>query len=133
MYQLHFVRQFVPCESDDIYVNETKADETLSEVMKYVRKGWPKSKNELSIAAQLYWNIRFDLDVEDSLLYSKNRFVVPLKLRQQILSLLHASHQGTVKCKSLTKQCVYWQGVLSEIELYVNNHNPTWCKLVVNL
>jgi len=120
MYQVHFVRDFEGFTNDEIYVQQTKEDVVLQELIKYVKTGWPRSKHKLSLAAQLFWHVRLDLVFEDSLLFFKNRLVVPTRLRQQMLGMVHGSHQGIVKSKSLAKQSVYWPGMNSEIEQYVN-------------
>nr|XP_022912180.1 uncharacterized protein K02A2.6-like [Onthophagus taurus] len=66
-----------------------------------------------------FFNIRHELHLVENLLFYKERVVVPTRLRNDILNVLHEDHCFIVKMKSKSKSSVYWPGLNSDIEHYV--------------
>jgi hypothetical protein len=69
-------------------------------------------------------------NVRHHLLYKKDlglvvrddgRIVIPTALRECVLTRIHGSHMGIVKCKQLARSCVYWPGIDDELEMQVKN------------
>ena len=65
---------------------------------------------------QEYWNVRDELHEADGLVLRGDRLVVPSDLRQDMLKLVHESHQGMDKCKARARTVLYWHGMASDIE-----------------
>nr|CAI5830578.1 unnamed protein product [Callosobruchus analis] len=59
-----------------------------------------------------YWEIYLHNDV----LFYKIRIIIPSRLREEFLILLHKSHQGVVACKKLAEESIYYPGWLKDIE-----------------
>ena len=92
----------------DTWVEEIKRhqieDETIREITRYVREGWPE-KEKLKGIARHYWPYRAQLTLVNELLLYESRIVIPSALRQDVLDKLHEGHQGIVKCRRRAIQC----------------------------
>ncbi|XP_052126610.1 uncharacterized protein K02A2.6-like [Frankliniella occidentalis] len=117
MLQVHMVT----CKKyrDSIYLEATNNDKILQEVIGYVKTEWP-IKIKISPEAQQYWWCRNFLAFENSLLFFKDRLVIPHELRTRALQELHVGHQGIVKCKTLASQTIYWPGITKDVEKFVS-------------
>ena len=49
--------------------------------------------------------------MDDGLIVYGCRLVIPAKMRHEILSKLHESHQGSVRTKQRARLSVYWPGI----------------------
>ena len=58
----------------------------------------------------------FDADEATLLLYDGSRIIPPASARPNLISLLHASHQGITKTKLLAQQNYFWPGMNSDIK-----------------
>jgi hypothetical protein len=121
MYQVHSVSSRTNCHKDQLYVHFTETDKSLQEIVCYIQSGWPRKKHCLSKEAQTYWPVRNELYIENSLVYYRNRLVVPSALRPQMLKMIHEGHQGIVKCKSLARYTLYWPGISKDIDTFVKS------------
>ena len=93
---------------------ETAKDPLLSRILQFVQTNWPSScPNE---EAKPYWQRRLEISVQDECLLWGNRVIVPPKLREAVLSLLHERHPGIVRMKSLGHMSIWWPGLNQSIE-----------------
>uniref|UniRef100_A0A915E576 RNA-directed DNA polymerase n=1 Tax=Ditylenchus dipsaci TaxID=166011 RepID=A0A915E576_9BILA len=88
-------------------------DETLQEVLSALQNGWPE---DISPKVMPYYNRRNGLSALDGCILYVDRLIIPQSLRLEVLRLLHESHPGIVRMKSLARQHVYWPGIDSDIE-----------------
>ena len=99
---------------------ESKKDETLRRVIRYVTSDWPNF-DELSEAEKKFYKIRFELTVEKGCLFWGVRACIPESMRSAILNELHAPHLGVVKMKMFARSYVYWPGIDAAIERSANS------------
>ena len=91
----------------------TRTDPVLSRVLECVRTGWPEEVNE---EMKPYFAKRLELSVEQDCLLWGTRVVVPPRYQDRIIELLHESHDGIVRMKSLARLHVWWPNLDREIE-----------------
>ena len=87
-------------------------------LMNYCRVGWPNSCPE-DPQIKPYWIVRFDLSVQEDILLYRSRLVIPEKLRSEMLERLHTGHQGIVKTRAFASNTMWWPGLSSQIETFV--------------
>ena len=115
--QIHMVIKHC-VESDEMEEIKaaTKDDETLQEVIKYTKEGWPRNRNIISEAAKIFTFYQEELSTHNDVLLKGGRIVVPNKLRRKILCNLHRSHMGIEKTKQWARTSVFWPGINTEVE-----------------
>ena len=62
-----------------------------------------------------YFRFRHNLSTTDGVILYKDRVVVPPSLRSEVLSTLHAAHQGTASMISRAEASVFWPGIVGKI------------------
>lgn len=97
----------------------TREDETLQKIQKYAIDGWPNHKNSIPEDVKKYWQIKDNIYSHKDILFYDKRIIVPRKLRNEFLNLIHRAHQGVVACKKNAADTMYWPGISSEIEKLV--------------
>ncbi len=75
-----------------------------------------EEKKETSDTMNQYYQRRFELSVEQNCLLWGARVVIPGKLRENILDLLHCTHLGSCSMKALGRGYVWWPNMNEEIE-----------------
>ena len=98
------------------FKNSSSADETSRVVMEYVLKGWPSEKEQVDELAREYWNFREELNVEDGMLFTSNRIVVPRPLIAKVLDEIHEAHMGESKSLSFAKDYVFWPSMTTQVK-----------------
>ena len=100
--------------------HEMEQDTSMQKLIKVIQAGWPDERQACSCELQAYWNYRDELCIHEGLIYKGKRIIIPLKLRKEILSQIHAGHMGHEKCKRRARQVVFWPGMNHEIDTLVN-------------
>ncbi len=98
-----------------LVAKETKRDPTLSKVLAYILDGWPE-RLECEGEMKTYWNRKTELSVELGCLTWGSRVVIPPKLREWVLAMVHSTHVGMVGMKSLARNYVWFPGIDARIE-----------------
>nr|XP_040583535.1 uncharacterized protein K02A2.6-like [Lepeophtheirus salmonis] len=99
----------------------TRKDPILAEVINYVNKGWPKYITDVENLLRPYYRYREDIYIWKGLIMYKERIIIPVELRREILDKLHDGHLGIVKTKMRAKSSVFWPGIGSQIEQLIDS------------
>ena len=98
-------------EKWELFKEESRKDESLSEVISLTQEGWPNERSQCAVLCKQYWNIRGELCVVDGVLYKGEKVVLPKSLRKAMLQKIHESHLGVVKSKSRAREILYWPNI----------------------
>ena len=100
----------VGIEKMDAFRQSTPSDDTMQKLRHTISREWPKKMSSLPRELQEYWNFQDELHEADGLVLRGDRLVVPSDLRQDMLKLIHESHEGMDKCKSRARTVLYCPG-----------------------
>lgn len=92
---------------------ETEVDPVLSSVVQFVKQGW---QGKCAPELQPYYVRRDELSVHKDCLLWGNRVVIPLKLRPDMMTILHANHDGVVRMKAVARSYFWWPKLDAQIE-----------------
>jgi hypothetical protein len=95
-------------------------DEDYKTIMKCIRSGWEGDLTEEVKRAKVNAH---SLNIVDNLVLMNSRLYVPLSMRQDILSKLHAGHQGIVKTSRRGRESVWLPSMNREIKEMVSSCN----------
>ena len=124
---------------DNLYINSVGSSELKAVTLEKVRVattselhtltelidcGFPNHRNEMPEPLRDFFQFRDDLSTSDGIILYKDRVVIPPSLRQDVLSTLHAAHQGTTSMTSRAEASVFWPGISNDINSarYTCNH-----------
>ena len=83
----------------------------IKELKNYIKFGFPNNKN-----GNQYFNYKNDLSLYKDVVLFKNRLLIPSKLREKILNMLHSTHNGVVAMKEEARGYVWWPNINDDIE-----------------
>ncbi|XP_072143105.1 uncharacterized protein [Dermacentor andersoni] len=87
----------------------------MAELRRYSSTEWPETKDHVPHALHPYWCCRNELHVEEGLLLSTNKIVIPPAKRPEILRLLHTAHGGEEKMKMRAREVMFGPGMDADI------------------
>ena len=90
-------------------------DFTMVKLMEVVMRGFPQSNYELDDAVKPFHKFRHDLLVPDGVVCYKDRIVVPVQLREQLLETIYAAHQGVTGMMGRVEDTVFFSIKVSKI------------------
>ena len=96
-----------------LVVRETAKDPILSQLMRFVKEGWP---NAFSEELKDFKKLENSLSTENGCVFYGLRVIIPSTLRNHILKLLHLGHFGMQRMKQLARSTVYWPRIDFDIE-----------------
>ena len=99
----------------------TQHDPEIQQIISLTKNGWPETGKNLSDQINSYFSARNEFSVVDGLLMYRNRLVIPVNQRTEVLEKFHASHQGLTKSKEFAAQCVWWPCINKELTEKVQN------------
>ena len=95
---------------------ETAVDPTMVMLKEHIDKGWPQSVKQCPEPIRDYYSYRHEISIVDGLILKGTRIIIPEKLRQKSLKVLHASHQGIEKSLLRARDTVFWPGISKDIK-----------------
>ena len=99
--------------------DHTQKDNSLLELIKVIKAGWPETKGELSHLVLPFFDVRDELSVCSGIVIRGERVVVPKSLRRGISYRLHYAHSEVVSTLLLARESIYWPGVSGEIKQFI--------------
>lgn len=97
-------------------IDEIKNCPVLSKVLELSTTTWPSSNVDSEL--QPYFTIRNSISSDNGLLFFENRVIIPRKLQNEILHILHKAHQGVIRMKQFARLYCWWPKVNDDIEKY---------------
>ena len=83
----------------------TASDCVLQKIIQVTLGGWP---SDTALDVRAYNNVRHELTMQNGVVFTYNRIVVPTSVRKDIIATFHRSHQGIQGCIRRAKDAVYW-------------------------
>ena len=83
-------------------------DENMKMLLELVIAGYPDRKEEMPQALVEYWKYRDTICVVDEVLLCGTRTLIPPSLREEVLTNLHAAHQGVEGMTIHAQSRVVW-------------------------
>ena len=99
--------------------NATQRDPVLSQVLDFLRQGWPTDVEDVRLKP--FYSRRHELSLEQGCVMWGLRVVIPDKHHEQILQELHVAHPGMVRMKEVARSHVWWPNMDGHIEDLVRN------------
>ena len=80
-------------------------DPILAKVLHFVTNGWPTTwpHNQDKSTVRTYLNAQTEITSKDGVLLRDSRVIIPTALRARVLNMLHLTHIGIVRIKSLAR------------------------------
>ena len=105
-------------------VRETRKDRILSIVYDCLLKG-----RELPQSAEFlpYQRVKDQLKIDKECVLKANRVIIPVRLKDKVLQMLHSEHMGISKTKNLARYYVWLPKIDEDIECLVKSCEP--CQL----
>ena len=93
----------------------TSSDENMFLLLSIIENSFPDSRRDFPHYCRIFFQFREDLFTFDGVILYKERVIIPPSLRPEVLSVLHAAHQG-VTCMNLRAETsVFWPGITPDI------------------
>ena len=69
----------------------------------------------------LMQELKDQLNIDKECVLKANRVIVPVKLKDKVLQMLHIEHMGILKTKNLARYYVWWPKIDEDIETLVKS------------
>ena len=95
-------------------------DDEYQQLKAVILRGFPDHRSDLPDSCKQYWQVRHSLTVDDNLIVYGCCLLIPTRMRRDMLSQLHESHQGMVRTKQQARLTIYWPGLDNDIDNLVS-------------
>ena len=99
----------------DLVRTATSSDTDLHTLTELIENGFPTSRIHVPDPLKVFFPIRDKLSTIDGVIFYNDRVLIPSPLRHNVLSTLHAAHQGTSSMIARAESSVYWPGISKDI------------------
>lgn len=107
-------------------IKDSNNDNELALLRNYIHNGWPSHISKVPDCIKHYFKLRSELtESSNTLIYYKQRIVIPVGWRIKILGNIHTGHLGITKCIYKANNSVYWPNINEQIKKI--------CKRMLNL
>ena len=89
---------------------------TYLQLKERVLKGFPAHKNQLLETMKQYWQVQWELSIENDLILYRHQLLIPTAICKKTLAHLHVAHRGIVCTKQQAHLTFYWPGMDNDIE-----------------
>ena len=105
----------------------TRKDPILAKVLHFVTNGWPSTwpHNQDKNKVRTYLNAQTEITSKDGVLLRDSRVIIPTALRARVLNMLHLTHIGIVRMKSLARMHMWWPNI--EVDIAAHCKDCTAC------
>ena len=93
----------------------TTSDCDMHDLVSLIESGIPECKSSMPAALREYHQYRHDLHTVDGVALYRNRTIIPPGLRREVLSALHAAHQGVTSMMARVEDSIFWPGITHDI------------------
>ena len=98
----------------------TSKDEELQSVMQLISTGFPATKRIALTPAHPYFNCRFELSVQNGIVYKGDSIIIPRTLRSQMIKRIHSSHLGVEGYLRRAGEALYWPNMNTAVRDFVS-------------
>ena len=100
----------------DLVRTATTSDDTLHSLLELIEDGFSTPYSALPPNLQTYFPLREHLSTVDGIILYDERVLIPTSLRPNVLSTLHAAHQGISTMVARAESSVFWPGITNDIK-----------------
>ena len=101
-------------------LRHASADDPVQQTLRgIILQGWPEIRAEVPECARPYFDVRYELTVQDELIFKGQQLVVPTVLRKELVEKTHSSHIGIEACIRRARDSLYWPRMATEIREYI--------------
>ena len=93
----------------------TASDNSMNELINFIESGIPEFCHEFPPQLREYFQFHEHLYTIDGVILYKDIIIIPPSLREEVLSALHAAHQGVTSMISRAESSVFWPGITPAI------------------
>ena len=98
----------------------TQSDKSMPQPHTTIQNGFPASKQDLPKDIQEYHQYRDDMYNTHGIILYKDRLVISVSLREDILNILHSAHQSVGPMLSRTMSTIFWPGNTAAVQARTN-------------
>ena len=95
-------------------------DPVLQQLRETIHHGWPEQRSELPECLYPYFDIRDELTCQEELVFKGPRLVVPSSVRKELMSVIHASHNGIDACIRRARDSLFWPRMTTELKEFIS-------------